>query len=68
MKMLESKYKFYLSFENAVCKDYVTEKFFKVLNYDIVPVVLGGADYSKLAPEKSYIDARDFKSIADLAK
>ena len=67
MTMVESKYKFYLSFENSICNDYVTEKFFKVLDNDIVPVVLGGADYSKLAPEKSFIDARDFRSIADLA-
>ena len=67
MKMVESKYKFYLSFENSLCQDYVTEKFFKVLNYDIVPIVMGGANYSKFAPEKSYIDARGFKSISDLA-
>lgn len=68
MKSLESKYKFYLSFENSFCEDYVTEKFFKVLDYNIVPVVLGGANYSKMAPEKSYIDSKNFKSIADLAE
>jgi alpha-1,3-fucosyltransferase len=67
MKLLESKYKFYLSFENSFCDDYVTEKFFKVLKYDMVPVVLGGGNYSKMAPEKSFIDARNFKSIGDLA-
>jgi alpha-1,3-fucosyltransferase len=68
MKMLESKYKFYLSFENSFCDDYVTEKFFKVLNYDMIPIVLGGGNYSKFAPAKSFIDAKDFKSIADLAE
>ena len=68
MKTLESKYKFYLSFENSFCDDYVTEKFFKVLNYDIVPIVLGGSNYSKLAPERSYIDSKNFRSIADLAE
>ncbi len=41
------EYKFYFAFENSVCKDYVTEKFFQTLSrYPIVPVVLGGADYS----------------------
>ncbi len=43
------EYKFYFSFENSVCKDYVTEKFFDSFlpnKHPIVPVVLGGADYS----------------------
>jgi alpha-1,3-fucosyltransferase len=60
-EMLESTYKFYLSFENAICPDYVTEKFFKILDRDLVPVVYGGADYSRHAPPHSYIDARQFK-------
>lgn len=59
--MLESNYKFYLSFENAICPDYVTEKFFKIMGHDIVPIVYGGADYSQHAPPHSYIDARQFK-------
>jgi alpha-1,3-fucosyltransferase len=66
--MLESKYKFYLSFENSLCEDYVTEKFFKVLNYTIIPIVLGGANYSRIAPAKSFIDVIDFQSIAQLAE
>ena len=66
--MLDSKYKFYLSFENSFCKDYITEKFFKVLNYNIIPIVLGRANYSKFAPSKSYIDVRDFQSIGQLAE
>jgi alpha-1,3-fucosyltransferase len=59
--MLESTYKFYLSFENSLCPDYVTEKFFKIMGHDIVPIVYGGADYSRHAPPHSYIDARHFK-------
>jgi hypothetical protein len=31
-----------LSLENSLCDDYITEKFFNVLqNYDTVPVVMG---------------------------
>ncbi|EFX82063.1 hypothetical protein DAPPUDRAFT_49176 [Daphnia pulex] len=59
--MIESTYKFYLSFENAICPDYVTEKFFKIMGHHIVPVVYGGADYSQYAPPHSYINAREFK-------
>ncbi|XP_047481620.1 4-galactosyl-N-acetylglucosaminide 3-alpha-L-fucosyltransferase FUT6-like [Penaeus chinensis] len=50
-------YHFYLAFENAICKDYVTEKLYNVLYYPLVPVVLGGANYSSLLPPNSYIDA-----------
>ena len=33
----------------------------------MVPVVYGGANYSKVAPDMSYIDVRDFKSVRQLA-
>ncbi|KAK4025330.1 hypothetical protein OUZ56_014403 [Daphnia magna] len=69
--MLESNYKFYLSFENAICSDYVTEKFFNIMSLrNIVPVVYGGADYAQLAPEHSYIDALEFEpdQLADYLK
>lgn len=45
--MIESDYYFYLSFENSFCQDYVTEKLLNALGHYAVPVVLGGADYSK---------------------
>lgn len=59
--MLQSNYKFYLAFENSLCKDYVTEKFFKIMAHHIIPVVYGGADYSQYAPPYSYINARKFE-------
>ena len=66
-KMLERDYKFYLSFENSMCKDYVTEKLEKILQYDIIPVTLGGANYSRVAPPHSFINALDYKSPKKLA-
>ena len=66
--LLERDYMFYLAFENSKCNDYVSEKFFATLEMDIVPIVVGGANYSAIAPPGSYIDANDFSSAEDLAK
>ena len=46
-KILSKEYKFYFSFENSVCTGYITEKFFEILKYNIIPVVLGGGNYDK---------------------
>ncbi len=41
------EYMFYFAFENSVCLDYATEKFFYILQkHPIVPVVLGGGRHS----------------------
>ena len=66
-KILERDYRFYLSFENSICKDYVTEKIGNILNYDIIPVTLEGANYSLRVPPNSYINALDFSSPRQLA-
>ena len=65
---LEKNYKFYLSFENSVCVDYVTEKFFNVLKYQVLPVTYSGADFTEIAPPHSYINTLDFDSVSDLSK
>ncbi|KAL7632886.1 UNVERIFIED_CONTAM: hypothetical protein RMT77_016793 [Armadillidium vulgare] len=59
-------YAFYLALENSLCKDYVTEKMFKAWYFDVIPIVIGGANYSSFAPPKSYIDYKDFKSPSHL--
>jgi alpha-1,3-fucosyltransferase len=64
---IERKYKFYLAFEKCHCDQYLTEKVFRTLNYNIIPIVLGGANYSKILPEHSYINVEDFKSPKHLA-
>lgn len=35
--------------------------------YNVVPVVYGGANYSRFAPPKSYVNALDFDSPKELA-
>jgi len=67
-KELEKSYKFYLSLENSLCHDYVTEKFYLALNSNLVPVVYGCVKYSTLAPPHSFIDVRQFESIEKLAQ
>jgi len=44
-EIIAKEYKFYLAFENSVCTDYITEKFFAILKFNIIPVVLGGGRY-----------------------
>ncbi|GFS04323.1 alpha-(1,3)-fucosyltransferase C-like [Elysia marginata] len=68
LPLLSEKYFFYLAFENSLCRDYVTEKFFKIFkNVDTIPVLRGGADHKRLFPPNTYVDAADFATPADLA-
>lgn len=68
LTMLNTSYKFYFSFENSLCADYITEKFWKVLKINVIPVVLNGVDMTQHAPPHSYIDIKDFKTLKDAAK
>ena len=65
--LLNRTYKFYLSFENSLCTDYVTEKVYRILNLNVVPIVLGYSNYSSFLPPHSFIDVRDFDSPKKLA-
>ena len=59
-------YKFYLAFENALCEDYFTEKAFRAIEENLVPVIYSGANISNFLPPKSYIDANSFETVKDL--
>ena len=69
-KPMMAPYKFYLSFENSICTDYVSEKYFKVYSsdYSLIPVVRGGADYLRYFPANTFINAADFDSPRHLAE
>ncbi|KAK8739637.1 hypothetical protein OTU49_003441 [Cherax quadricarinatus] len=58
--MLSGNYSFYLSMENNLCVDYITEKLYNPLLHNIVPVVWGGGDYDQFLPPHSYINARHY--------
>jgi hypothetical protein len=66
--MAQRDYKFYLSLENSLCADYVTEKFFGPMHHNIIPIVFDlHGHHEKLAPPHSYINAAQFPSVRHLA-
>ncbi|XP_068243431.1 4-galactosyl-N-acetylglucosaminide 3-alpha-L-fucosyltransferase FUT5-like [Palaemon carinicauda] len=66
-----NSYKFYLAFENANCREYITEKaWWNAIQKGAVPVVMGGKveGYRKLLPPKSFIHIDEFQSPKHLAE
>ena len=59
-------YKFYLSFENSICEDYLSEKVFTWFGLDIINVVRGGISYNRTLPEHTYVNTDSFTSIDHL--
>ena len=68
-EMVQQKYKFYLSLENSLCLDYITEKFYNMMNYNVVPIVMSlHGSHAKMAPPHSYINAAAFPTVKELAQ
>ena len=65
-----NKYKFYLSFENTYCREYITEKAYKMFQDNVytVPIVRGSGPYKGMLPPGSYINADDFNGAKELAE
>lgn len=67
------EYRFYLAFENSLCVDYITEKFWSRLSEksNVLPIAMGGLtvdEYTEIAPDDSFIHVRNFTSVAELGK
>ena len=71
---LHKNYRFYLSFENSLCADYITEKFWLRLGSaaNVIPIAMGGTNLSdyltSVTPPDSYIHVRNFTDIPTLGK
>lgn len=46
-KLIEKDYYFYLAFEDSLCNDYVTKELLRALRHNVVPIVYGGANYTR---------------------
>lgn len=65
---LLSNYKFSISFENAVCNDYITEKLWRPLSVGSVPIYYGSSSVKDWLPHNnSVILASEFDSPKHLA-
>ncbi|XP_026886544.2 4-galactosyl-N-acetylglucosaminide 3-alpha-L-fucosyltransferase 9 [Electrophorus electricus] len=62
--------KFYLSFENSIHRDYITEKMYNPLSMGSVPIALGPSrqNYESFVPGDAFIHVDDFLSPRDLAE
>ncbi|XP_034503396.1 alpha-(1,3)-fucosyltransferase 10 [Ailuropoda melanoleuca] len=63
-----AQYKFILAFENAVCDDYITEKFWRPLKLGVVPVYYGSPSIADWLPSnRSAILVSEFAHPRELA-
>lgn len=69
---LSSSYAFYLAFENSLCPDYVTEKFWRTLSSPggAIPIAMGApmSYYKAVAPPNSFIHAENFTTLRELGE
>ena len=69
---LRSKYKFYLAFENSICSEYITEKYWNTLSSNSynIPVALGARlqEYQMLSPPDSFLHVRNYTGAKALAE
>lgn len=70
LHVVSHNFKFYLAFENSLCEDYTSEKFYFIFLYDmpVIPVVRGALNGKIKLPRGTFIDTNDFKSPQLLAK
>ncbi|KHJ39958.1 fucosyl transferase [Trichuris suis] len=66
-RLLKKNYKFHFVFENSVCTDFVTGRFFDALIDVSIPIVLRRKIYEPVGPKNSFIAADDFDTPKEMA-
>ncbi|CAC5374314.1 FUT-1 [Mytilus coruscus] len=66
---VSQNYKFYLSFENSLCNNYVSEKVYDIFEDDnmMLPVIRGAPNIASVLPEGTFITTSNFTSPKHLA-
>lgn len=67
-KLLNREYMFYLAFENALCDEYVTEKFFANYNFDIILITRSKYENNSRLPKDVFLSTDNFESPKHLAE
>jgi len=67
MRRFIGNYKFFLSFENSNCYDYVTEKYFRTLSSCVIPIVLGPPNIMDFEPLPETIISTKDKTPLEIA-
>jgi Glycosyltransferase family 10 (fucosyltransferase) C-term len=62
------RHKYFLSLDNHICMDYVTEKTYLPLFRGSVPIIYGAPNTIEFMPAYSYIDATWFPNTTELAR
>lgn len=62
-----ANYKFFFVYQRPTCTDYVSDTFFRLIKYDIVPVVFKQSNHNLYIPREGFIQADRFESINSLA-
>ena len=66
--VLNKTYRYYLAFENDLCDDYVSEKFYENYKYDLLLVSRAGHPLKRQVniDKEAYINAKDFNDAHEL--
>lgn len=67
-EILNRNYMFYLAFENALCDEYMTEKFYANYNFDIILISRSRFVNNSRLPKEVFISTDDFETPKHLAQ
>ncbi|VDL76294.1 unnamed protein product [Nippostrongylus brasiliensis] len=65
---LTETHRFYIAFENSLCRNYITEKFFVRASQLMIPIVLDRKLYEDAVPSDSFIAVRDYNNTDDFVE